>query len=79
MKDFVLSDFLKQEGHENYNPKNCVLRLLERDEKNERFKEYQDFVLKNAAKVSISFSPNGKWIAIFRLGLNKLKIYNLEN
>ena len=53
--------------------------MLERDEENERFKDYQDFVIHNAEKVSISFSPNGKWMAIFRLGLNKLKIYNIEN
>jgi hypothetical protein len=62
----------------NYHPDNCVIRLLERDETNTRFKPCNDFVLKQAKKVAISFSPDGKWIAIFRLGLNILEIYKIK-
>lgn len=76
--DMVFSKFLKQYGMENYNPENCVIRLLERDKDNTRFLNPQDFVLTNAKKVSISFSPDGKWIAVFRLGRNILKIYKIK-
>ena len=75
---FAFSEFLKREDCANYNPENCVIRLLARDEEKHRFVDYEDFVLKNARKVTISFSPDGKWIAIFRNIKNILRIYKIE-
>ena len=56
---------------------NCVLQLMEQVGKNLHVKK--EVAMHKSQKVAIAFSPDGKWFALFRVALNILRIFKIEN
>ena len=60
-----------------FHPNNCVLQLMAQEGKNLHVKK--EVAMLDSKKVAIAFSPDGKWFALFRVALNILRIFKIDD
>ena len=56
---------------------NCVLQLMEQEGKN--LHVVREVAMLDSKKVAIAFSPDGKWFSLFRVKLNVLRFFKIDN
>ena len=62
---------------DKYLPHNCVLQLMKQEGKN--LHVTCEVPIINSKKVDIAFSPDGKWFSLFRIKLNILRIFKIDD
>jgi hypothetical protein len=77
-EDYVVEKEISQSYlGDKYDNANCVLQLMEQTGKNLHI--IKEVAMLNSKKVAISFSPDGQWFSLFRVKLNVLRIFKIDN
>ena len=81
LKDGKLTktDFQTIYEDNKYSESNCVLQLVKIEDDKQRITTVREITVEDSTDIQISFSPDGKYFALYKTTNNYLTIYTLEN